>query len=220
MFLILYILSNSPCKSNKIWWKTAHWSTLSRVPSHFNWAIIMMTELQAASLAPSQQVDSLALLSQALKPFHVRDGRSKSLPHFFTTNGGSDSKESACSVGYLGSIPGLGRFPGKGNGNLFQYSSWRIPWAEEFGEQSPEQLDVTEHLTHTHNYPPNEWPAINSSLCKRNLKLGKKFFILHLSNGFMSACSRHNAEVRQELCETISQIKYIFWGYQFFPYVK
>ena len=30
---------------------------------------------------------------------------------------GSDVKESACSAGDLGLIPGLGRFPGEGNGN-------------------------------------------------------------------------------------------------------
>ena len=34
----------------------------------------------------------------------------------------SDSKESACSAGDLGSVPGLGRFPGEGNGNPLQYS--------------------------------------------------------------------------------------------------
>ena len=31
--------------------------------------------------------------------------------------GGSDSKESACSAGDLGLIPGLGRFPEEGHGN-------------------------------------------------------------------------------------------------------
>ena len=36
--------------------------------------------------------------------------------------GGSDSKESSCSVEDLGSIPGLGRFPGGGHGNPLQYS--------------------------------------------------------------------------------------------------
>ena len=36
--------------------------------------------------------------------------------------GGSDSKESACSAGDLGLIPGLGRSPGVGNGNPLQYS--------------------------------------------------------------------------------------------------
>ena len=34
----------------------------------------------------------------------------------------SDSKESACNVGDLGSIPGLGRSPGEGNGYPLQYS--------------------------------------------------------------------------------------------------
>ena len=38
------------------------------------------------------------------------------------TEGGSDGKESACIVGDLGSIPGWGRSPGEGNGNLLQYS--------------------------------------------------------------------------------------------------
>ena len=36
--------------------------------------------------------------------------------------GGSDGKESAFSVGDLGSISVLGRSPGKGNGNPLQYS--------------------------------------------------------------------------------------------------
>ena len=33
---------------------------------------------------------------------------------FLGFSGGSDGKESACSVGDLSSIPGLGRFPGEG----------------------------------------------------------------------------------------------------------
>ena len=36
--------------------------------------------------------------------------------------GGSDSKASAHNVGDLGSILGLGRSPGEGNGNPLQYS--------------------------------------------------------------------------------------------------
>ena len=36
--------------------------------------------------------------------------------------GGSDSEESACNVGNLGSIPGLGRSPGEGTGYPPQYS--------------------------------------------------------------------------------------------------
>ena len=36
--------------------------------------------------------------------------------------GGSDGKESACSVRDPGLIPGSGRSPGEGNGNPLQYS--------------------------------------------------------------------------------------------------
>ena len=59
--------------------------------------------------------------------------------------GGSDSKESVYNAGDLGSIPGLGRFPGEGNGNPLQYSclenpmdggAWR-PWG-------PKESDMTE----------------------------------------------------------------------------
>ena len=35
---------------------------------------------------------------------------------------GSEVKVSACSTGDLGSIPGLRRSPGEGNGNPLQYS--------------------------------------------------------------------------------------------------
>ena len=36
--------------------------------------------------------------------------------------GASDLKESACSAGNLGSIPGSGRYPGERNGYPLQYS--------------------------------------------------------------------------------------------------
>ena len=41
--------------------------------------------------------------------------------------GGSDSKESACNVGELGSIPRLGRSPGEGTGNPLLYSCLENP---------------------------------------------------------------------------------------------
>ena len=41
--------------------------------------------------------------------------------------GGSAGTESACNVGDLGSIPGLGRSPGEGNGNPLQYTCLEIP---------------------------------------------------------------------------------------------
>ena len=53
--------------------------------------------------------------------------------------GGSDSKESACNVGDLGSIPGSGRSSGEGNGNPLQCSCLESPrdagawWASVYG---------------------------------------------------------------------------------------
>ena len=53
--------------------------------------------------------------------------------------GGSDGKESACSVGDLGLIRVLGRSPGEGNDHPLQYSFLENPWvAEPGGLQSVE----------------------------------------------------------------------------------
>ena len=41
--------------------------------------------------------------------------------------GGSDGKASVYNVGDPGSIPGLGRSPGEGNGNPLQYSCLQNP---------------------------------------------------------------------------------------------
>ena len=41
--------------------------------------------------------------------------------------GGSEDKVSACNIQDLGSIPGLGRSPGEGNGNPLQYSCLENP---------------------------------------------------------------------------------------------
>ena len=42
-------------------------------------------------------------------------------------SGGSDSKESTCNAGDPGSISGLGRSPGEGNGHPLQYSGLENP---------------------------------------------------------------------------------------------
>ena len=50
-----------------------------------------------------------------------------SLDFQWTFPRGSDSKASAYNAGDLGSIPGLGRSPGEGNGNSLQYSRLENP---------------------------------------------------------------------------------------------
>ena len=45
----------------------------------------------------------------------------------------------------LGSIPGLERYPGEGNGSPLQHSAWKIPWTEEPGrlQSIVSQSDMT-----------------------------------------------------------------------------
>ena len=47
--------------------------------------------------------------------------------HYLVFPGGSDGKESVCHAGDPGWIPGLGRSPGEGDGNPFQYSCLENP---------------------------------------------------------------------------------------------
>ena len=65
--------------------------------------------------------------------------------------GGLHGKESACNVGDLDLIPGLGRSPGGGHGNPRQYSCLENP----HGQRSPvgyspwghKESDTTEQLS-------------------------------------------------------------------------
>ena len=64
--------------------------------------------------------------------------------------GGSDGKESACSAGDPGSVPGLRRSPGEGNGNPVLYpclenSMDRIPCSlTGYSPQGHKESDKTE----------------------------------------------------------------------------
>ena len=64
--------------------------------------------------------------------------------------GGSDGKDSACNAGDMRSVPGLGRFPGEGNGyplhcycleNSMDKGVWRATVHEV------KELNITERLT-------------------------------------------------------------------------
>ena len=85
---------------------------------------------------------------------------SRELLFMFKTNkgfpGGSEVKASACNAGDLGSIPGLGRSSGEGNGKPLQYSclenlmdggAW---WARVHGVANNQTRlsDFTHSLTH------------------------------------------------------------------------
>ena len=59
---------------------------------------------------------------QKKAPLHIEYAYAQTLMLKLGFPGGSTGKESACNVGDLGSIPGLGRSPGEGKGYPFQCS--------------------------------------------------------------------------------------------------
>ena len=85
---------------------------------------------------------------------------------FFNTKTIPDSsagKESACSVGGLGSIPGSGRFPGGRHGNPLQYFYLEYPMEEGPGGLQSIELQTVEHewsyLTCTRINHRAAWPS-------------------------------------------------------------
>ena len=70
----------------------------------------------------------------------------------------SVGKESACSAGDLGSIPGSGRSPGEGNGNLLQYSCLENPMDRGVWQATAHGVARVAHDLATK--PP---PSLNSS---------------------------------------------------------
>ena len=55
------------------------------------------------------------------------------------------SKESTCNAGDLGSIPGLGRSPGEGQGYPFQYSG--LENSVDYNPWGRKESDMTEQLS-------------------------------------------------------------------------
>ena len=70
------------------------------------------------------------------------------MQHFRDFPCGSDGKVSAYNVGDPGSIPGLGRSPGEGNGNPLQYSYLENPmdggaWQVTYSPRGHKESDTT-----------------------------------------------------------------------------
>ena len=67
--------------------------------------------------------------------------------------GGLDSKESACNMGDLSSIPGWGRSLGGGHGNPLQYSRLENPQGQRslagYSPWGHKELDTTEATKHS-----------------------------------------------------------------------
>ena len=73
----------------------------------------------------------------------------------------SVGKESACNAGDLGSIPGSGRSPGKGNGNSLQYSYLENPMDRGAWRAIVHAVTRVEHDFVTKPAPP--WSGIKET---------------------------------------------------------
>ena len=80
--------------------------------------------------------------------------------------GSSDGKESACSEGDVGLIPGSGRSPGKGHGNPLQYSCLENPmdrgaWQDTVYRVPKSQTGLSDY-TFTFFLPPPHHSSVKS----------------------------------------------------------
>ena len=91
--------------------------------------------------------------------------------------GGSDSKESACNAGDGGSIPGLWRSPGEGNGYSSSILSWRIPRTEEPGGLQPMRLQRVGHNWVTNTFVFHLSPGTSFAALSKTLKYSKPQFL-------------------------------------------
>ena len=109
--------------------------------------------------------------------------------------GGSEDKASAGNAGDPGSIPGLGRSPGEGDGNTLQYSSLKNPmergaWRATVHGVTKSRTRLSDLHTHTHTHTHThihalyfqcssyrDWQIICCSVLKSwyDLALGKEF---------------------------------------------
>ena len=88
--------------------------------------------------------------------------------HYLASLNGSDGKESTCNMGDLGSVSGLGGFPGEGHGNPLQYSclkncmdrgAWR---ATVHGSQRVRHDWATKHTHTCYNHHQNNMQIKNN----------------------------------------------------------
>ena len=98
--------------------------TTERLSTH-TYHCAQASEVHSPCSKPLDSSLVLLLLCWALSP--KWGTREKNLKNYMGFPGGSEGKASACNAGDLGSIPGLGRYPGEGNGNPLQYSCLENP---------------------------------------------------------------------------------------------
>ena len=94
-----------------------------RVESHWGPALVMLAHERCRRMEEGAELCEKPCFEQDTGDVCWAAGCAKVGPGDHSESpGGSDGKTSAYNAGDLGSIPGLGRSPGEGNGNPLQYS--------------------------------------------------------------------------------------------------
>ena len=88
----------------------------------------------------------VTLLFKVRAPCHSLPGKTIKLSFLGGFPGGSDSEESVCSARDLGSIPGLRRSPGEGNGNPLQYSCLVNPMGRGANSIAEVRFGISVHV--------------------------------------------------------------------------
>ena len=98
------------------------------------WQNVLSSPGQVGNVIPVRQSLCRICVAEGRSLFISWDGLNKNCPlvlvflaGYSGFPGGSDSRESSCNVGDLGLIPGVGRSPGGGHGNLLQCSGLENP---------------------------------------------------------------------------------------------
>jgi len=66
-----------------------------------------------------------------------------------------EKKKGLCNAENTGSIPGLGRSPGEGNGYPSNILAWEIPWTEAVVHRVTKELVTPEGLNNSSKRDPN-----------------------------------------------------------------
>ena len=105
------------------------------------------------------------------------------IPLFLGSPGASAGKESVCSAGDLGLIPGLGRSPGGGLGNPLQYSGLENPRGQKslmgycpWGHKESEMAEGQISYDIAYMWNLKKWVQMNL-FTKQTHRLGKQTIV-------------------------------------------
>ena len=147
----------------------------------------------------------------------------------FCFQGGSVGKESTCNAGDVGSIPGLGRSPGRGHGNPLEYSCLEnlmdkgVWWPTVHKVAKRWTRQMTKHAgmpqtSRSETFPlsfPQEtlsrtkWRKVSQPLLKENIVLFLSFFNFNIKHQTALKCTqltwKHKCTLSRRCLQEIMQ---------------